>query len=193
MRYAFLIFIAALLAASVQARTKPDNSYRNIWHPTYHGQRLAYCNADGSHCGKPIAEAYCKTLGFDRASEQVIDYNVGLTHILNTREKCTGWQCNGFMMIGCSNTMAHQPPKSYHYSDKRYVYPRYQHHRVDWCYHQGRSCGERAAYSFCRRMGYAHAKKYTMESNVGATQAIGSQELCFGANCRGFKEIICTR
>ena len=37
------------------------------------------------------------------------------------------------------------------------------------------------------------AKNFLKETQVSATKAIGSQELCFGKQCNSFKMILCYR
>jgi hypothetical protein len=189
----FFLSLLCLCAGQLSAHQRHDKAFRSFWHPTYQGARLDYCTVDGKACGKQVASQYCQMLGYDYSNQHVIAHNVGLTNYLLTRARCTGWQCNGFMTIGCAVGVSHSPPKPYHYRQKRFVVPRYNAYRVDWCYSKGKGCGAKAAYSFCNRLGYIQAKRYVMERQVSATQTIGSQELCFGMPCRGFKEIICSR
>ncbi len=67
------------------------------------------------------------------------------------------------------------------------------HYRVDWCLKQGKKCGQPAAFSFCRRLGYTKEKSFSKEVALAATKTIGTQELCFDKPCTGFKEITCYR
>lgn len=170
-----------------------NKTFRNFWHPVYNGERLAYCTVDGKECGKAVANRYCHMLGYEYASQQVIAYNVGLTHYISSRVRCKGWTCNGFMTIGCATRLSHSPPKSYHYRKKSFVDPRFDHYRVAWCYERSKGCGSRAANSFCSRMGFMHATHFVKEMQVSATRTIGSQELCFGSQCNAFKTIVCYR
>ena len=123
----------------------------------------------------------------------VIAKRWGMTHYLGTSIRCTGWTCSGFKLIRCVAKTTHQPPKAYHYRSRSFVFPRFNHYRVDWCYKAGQGCGQRAAYSFCRRMGYAKVSVYNKEEHVLATRAIGDQKLCFGSLCTGFGNITCYR
>ena len=186
-----LMFIMALNPA--QADNDKQHFYRNFWNPTFNIQRLNYCSLDGRACGLTLAHRYCNIMGYQEASDAIIDYNVGVTHYLLTHARCTGWQCNGFMLITCKNKFHHQPAKDYAYREQRFMFPRFSHYRIDWCYDNGKGCGQRVAYSFCRRMGYRHAKHYKKEMHVAATKALGNQRLCFGQACNGFIEITCYR
>lgn len=191
----FLVFLCLFSASALYAKDiKPTNTaFRTFWHPTYLGQRLNYCSFDGSECGSKLANRYCRMLGYDRASQSLIAYHVGLTNFLDTRARCVGWRCNGFMNINCAKNLAHKPPRSYHYRKKQFFHPRYNLYRLDYCYKRERGCGKRAANSFCSRMGYMQASRFEIEKSVSATKTIGSQELCFGKQCHGFELIICYR
>ena len=186
------LFISLSLVSQVYSQNKLDYS-RNFWNPTYHIQRLSYCSFGGKECGLPVANCYCKMMGYEKATKQIIDYNVGITNYLSTHAQCKGWSCNGFMLITCASSFRHHPPEKYYYRFQRFDFPRFGHYRVDWCYANGKGCGHRAAYSFCRRMGYSRDQSYKKEENIGATKAIGNRRLCFGKRCKGFSSITCYR
>lgn len=187
------------LTTPSKLQTKPaqqDTSaraYRSFFSPTYHGERLNYCSLDGKACGLQLASQYCRMLGYAYANHSLIDYNVGLTNYLSERARCKGWCCHGFKTITCVEKIRHHPAKWTYYRFRRFVYPRYAHFRVDWCYDGQQGCGRRAAYSFCRRLGYLSVHHYAVEKQIAATKAIGNQKLCFGKRCQGFREIVCFR
>lgn len=190
-----VVFAFSLLTMSNScAADRSTNFYRNFWLPTYHGIRLNYCSLDKQECGKPVATRYCRLMGYAYANQQIIDHNVGLTNFISTTQvQCKGWRCNGFKTIRCVAKLTHNPPKPYHYRFRQFVYPRFELYRVAWCYDGQRGCGKRAAFSFCRRMGYLQARRYTLQKKVAATQAIGNQKLCFGNECNAFGSITCYR
>lgn len=185
--------LTLLMVGNISAAAHGDNYYRNFWLPTYHGERLNYCTLDGKECGLRLATRYCQMMGYAYADQQVIDYNVGLTNFIFSAAKCKGWRCNSFKTIRCVANMSHKPPRSYHYRLRRFVYPRYNNYRVDWCYDGQRGCGQKAAHSFCRRMGYLDSRRYAIQKHVAATKAIGNQKLCFGIQCNAFDYINCYR
>lgn len=188
-----------LFHSSLQAKGQSSAAYRNFWQPYYHGERLNYCSFDGKICGLKLAHFYCQKMGYERADQEIIAHNVGLTRFLNLPNQCPqnklcrGWQCNGFKTIRCTGSIRHTPPKYYHYSKRHFVLPRYNFYRVAYCYDGEKGCGLRAAYSFCRRLGYMRAIGYKKAEQVAATQAIGNQKLCFGSLCTAFEEINCAR
>lgn len=188
-----IIIILILTAWSFTHASTPSQVFhRSFWHPQYHGERLNYCTLDGQ-CGLKVATSYCQMMGYEKADQALIANNVGLTNYLHVKARCVGWRCNGFKTIRCMNVITHKPPKPYHYRLRRFVYPRFNNYRIDWCYDGKKGCGQRAAFSFCRRLGYMSVKRYTIEKNVPATQAIGNQKLCFGSQCNAFTKIDCFR
>ncbi len=181
------------IIGQLQAKTSNETFYRNFWFPTYRGERLHYCDVQGKECGLKVATRYCKMLGFASADQHIIDHNIGLANFLSTKAYCKGWRCDGFKTIRCVAFLPHRPPQSYSYRFKHFVFPRYDHYRVAWCYDGYGSCGAKAAYSFCRRMGYLGAKNYKLDQGIAATKALGNQKLCFGKHCNAFSYIDCYR
>ena len=192
-RYLLVLFVMIFLSLQATAAEKQQQFFRDFWNPTFHTQRLNYCSPDGKECGLPVANKYCSMMGYERADKASIDYNIGLTNYLLSGAKCKGWRCNGFKLITCVGSFSHQSQKNYYYRSQRFVFPRFNHYRIDWCYENGRGCGKRAAYSFCRRMGYMNAQYFKKQDDVAATKALGNQKLCFGDECRGFDSITCYR
>ncbi len=188
-----VLLLAISLSGQANAGVHQQTFSRNFWRPTFHIQRLNYCTLDGKECGLVVASKYCKMMGYERADEAIIDYNIGLTNYLLSSAQCKGWRCNGFMLITCAGDFSHKPGKNYYYRSQRFVFPRIAHYRIDWCYENGLGCGQRAAYSFCRRMGYMNAQYYKKQEDVSATKALGNQKLCFGEDCSGFSSITCYR
>ena len=193
----FKVFITLLVftfSPLITATDLPNNVYhRDFWAPTYHVERLNYCLIDGKTCGKKVAARYCNLMGYQEASRATIEYNVGLTHYLHTNSACRGWRCHGFQLIECQNKIIHKPVAPYYHRLKKYVMPRMNHYRVDWCLEKGKQCGHPAAYSFCRRLGYMKDNSFSKGEAAPATKTVGTQELCFGQQCTGFKEITCFR
>jgi hypothetical protein len=187
-----LVFFSGL-CHPVHADKSEHKFYRNFWSPTYHMERLSYCRLDGKQCGMSVSNDYCRMMGYQQCKEQLIDYNVAVTHYLYSPAKCVGWGCHGFMLITCEGKFKPNEFQNYYYRSQRFFYPRFGHYRVDWCYKNGQECGARPANSFCRRMGYRKAEHYKKQENVSATKAIGNHRLCFGPSCNGFDSITCFR
>ena len=189
----FTLFLLCTCIGQSQAKEGMQTIYRNVWYPSYRHQPLHYCSSNGKTCGMPIAEHYCKILGYQGADQEIIDHHAGLTNVIASNVQCKGWECDGFKKIRCYTNLAHTPTPLYYDRCRQFALPRYAHYRVDWCYQNGQGCGERAAHSFCRRMGYLRTKGFEKETHVAATKALGNQKLCFGKSCEGFRYINCYR
>jgi hypothetical protein len=191
-------FIAALLISLLfiypaDAKHHANEYYRNFWNPMYHAERLNYCSLNGKACGLRLANAYCQTMGYEKADKAIIDYNVGLTHYFLSSAQCKGWRCHGFTLITCVGTFKSHRDDPEYYRSQRFVFPRFDQYRVDWCYKNGQDCGQRPAFSFCRRLGYMNAQYYKKQDHVAVTKALGNHKLCLGDSCSGFSSITCYR
>lgn len=188
-----LIKTLLLLSMSIcYAKTDITAYSHDFWLPYYHKQRLSYCLQDQQTCGFAVANLYCQRLGYKKAEQATIDHNVGQTNYLNQKTGCMGWRCDGFKLIRCTANSSHEPKKNYYYRYKKFVFPRLHHYRIDWCYQNGKGCGQSAAHAFCRHMGYQRTTQFQVEDHLAATRAMGNQALCF-KDCKGFAEIICYR
>ncbi len=192
MRFLLWMMISALLVGSVYAAADSTKYTHDFWLPRYHKQRLAYCLLDQKTCGQAVADRYCQALGYVAAQRATIDYNVGFTSFIDKERFCRGWTCHGFKLIRCYAKARHKPKRQYYYRYKKFVFPRMLHYRVDWCYQGHKHCGKRAAYAFCRHMGYDAIAQYLPEAHLAATRSLGNQKLCFG-DCKGFAAITCSR
>jgi hypothetical protein len=188
-----ILLLSWFVSGQISAKPSNDNIYRSFWMPMFQGQRLDYCDLEHHLCGKCVADRYCQIMGYKESDQQIIEYNVGLTNYIDTRMQCRGWTCSGFKLIHCATKMSHKPPLAYMYRERKFVFPRYDHYRVDWCYKDGKGCGQRAAHSFCRRMGYLRERSYKKQERIWASRSIGDQKLCFGSFCTGFSQIVCHR
>lgn len=184
-----LLFLSSL----VHAKEPSSQAFRSFWHPMYHNQRLNYCTLKTNECGKKVADAYCQLMGYQAATKNLIAYHLNSTQFIDSPTTCKKETCHGFELINCAMSLSHKPPKPYHYTQKRFVYPRINHYRIDWCYEKNKACGAPVAHSFCQQIGYMRADSFKKESQIGLTQTLGSQELCFGNQCNGFLSIVCSR
>ena len=188
-----MLCLVVSVTGDAHAADRREEFYRNYWYPMYQGQRLSYCTLNNQSCGLAVANDYCHRMGYQRANEAIIDYNVSLTQYIETRKKCKGLNCSGFTLIHCVGQFSHKPAAEYYYRLQRFDVPQFDSYRIDWCYEDGKGCGEHTAYSFCRRMGYLRATSFKQQKNIAATKTLGSRKLCFGDHCDGFRYIICYR
>jgi hypothetical protein len=91
--------IAAMLLMSLTAGA--EAGVRNYFSPKLEGTRIDACMAEGG-CGKPVADAFCKTQGYDKA---LIFQREAFqsTRVLDSGETCTA-SCTAFKQIKCFTT-----------------------------------------------------------------------------------------
>jgi hypothetical protein len=191
-----LLFVLMVFVVSATfARNNGDHTYyRSFLLPEFHGVRLAWCYDGGKQCGKSTADIYCQMMGYDTSIARHIDNDIGEAIYLANEKLCEHWNCDGFKKIKCVKKAKHKPAKSYHYRKRIFYFPRYDKYRVDWCNtSKHNSCGLKVANSFCKRIGYMRSKGFKKEQHVAKTRTLGSQALCLGDMCNGFKYIICYR
>lgn len=185
--------LSFMMTMDVAAASSSSSYYHNFWNPTYHGERLSYCLINKTSCGAMVAEKFCRLMGYERANAYLIANNIGLSNYLDTQAQCVGWQCNGFKLIRCVGQFSEKPIKNYAYRYRRFTLPRYGQYRVAWCYDDKQGCGEKAAQSFCKRLGYMKTTAFHVDTGIDATKSLANQKLCFGSSCQGFKDIVCYR
>ncbi|OGV37935.1 MAG: hypothetical protein A3E88_03305 [Legionellales bacterium RIFCSPHIGHO2_12_FULL_35_11] len=192
--FLFLIFIG--VGFFLKNATAGEDSlayYRDFWDPHYHGKLLNYCSRDKKDCGVNIASKFCKLMGYEKSSKALIAYNVGVSIYMDNCPLCKGWDCNAFKLIRCSSNLKHSPVQSYYFREQTFVLPRFEKYRIAWCYENGKGCGYRGAYSFCRRMGFSKTVDYKIDKSIYATKSLGDHKLCFGEECQAFASITCFR
>ncbi|MCA0434032.1 MAG: hypothetical protein LCH46_12305 [Proteobacteria bacterium] len=69
--------------------------------PKAGSRRLDWCLTWATNCGKPAAEYFCKSKGYDKVVKFKIDADIGKTRILKTSQNCTDPSCDGFKEIIC--------------------------------------------------------------------------------------------
>ena len=78
---------------------------RNFFTPTVGGDRLSFCVNEGTACGKPIADAWCKAIGFEEAinyqrNRASATQNIAVRYA-DTGAVCSGPECESFRQIKC--------------------------------------------------------------------------------------------
>lgn len=162
-------------------------STKRYYEPELDGYRLDWCKEWGNNCGYPAALAYCEAKGYRMASSYPKDNNIGeTTKVFNSGQLCSSSHCDSFRYIDCS-----QP---------KFVEPKYEGYRLDWCKNFAAQCGEPAADEFCQAHGFSQATTWAIDHNIGTTKLIGdadelytgSGSLCTASWCDGFAYIYCS-
>jgi hypothetical protein len=97
MRTKLRVAFAAILLFSVTAGA--EAGVRNFFAPSLDGARLDAC-LSGGDCGKPAADAFCKSQGYDKA---LIFQREAFTEtrVLDSKQLCTGGNCIAFRQVKC--------------------------------------------------------------------------------------------
>lgn len=83
--------------------TGPIEQDRVFANPVWKGDRLDVCLQWGTNCGKPAADAFCKTKGFSESLDATADLEPGYaaTRLIGTDQVCDKPFCRGFQQIIC--------------------------------------------------------------------------------------------
>ncbi len=100
------LLIAGMLTATAPVLSSPsDAASRSFFSPTVGGDRLSFCVNSGDACGKPIADAWCRAVGFEEALNYQRNSTVvnrpNVTRYADTGAICTGADCESFRQIKC--------------------------------------------------------------------------------------------
>jgi hypothetical protein len=81
----------------------PIPRHRIFANPVWRGERLDVCREWGTNCGKPAADAFCRTKGFSDALHAEADPEPGYasTKVISSDQVCRGSFCTGFQQIIC--------------------------------------------------------------------------------------------
>lgn len=187
----FFFFAQCVFAIYV---TEPEASvYRTYWLPSFHKERLNYCNEDKSKCGKKIAHQYCNLLGYHHCDKFKKAAHLGLTHYISGKNSCQGWACSGFEWIKCAGKRTYQSPPPSAYTEALFASPHWHHFNLSYCFEKSKGCGKKAAHAFCRWQAFRKVKTFQKATLALASKHIGDSSLCFGRHCPSFEYIICQR
>ena len=103
--FAVLALVALILTVSDRSA---NAGTRNFFKPTVGGDRLSFCVGSGNTCGKPIADAWCRAIGFEEALNYQRERGGGgqtiVARYADTGGVCRGKDCQVFRQIKCWNS-----------------------------------------------------------------------------------------
>jgi hypothetical protein len=181
-------FIISVFAVSTSANAE-NQTFSN---PKVSGDRLDLCLNWGQGCGKPAADAWCVSKGFETSVAHNVANDVGAstrTRLITTGAVCDQGYCDAISKVTCYRASAPAP------AQQIYVKPRYNGMRLDLCVNWGVGCGQPAANAYCQSKGWNQAANYSVANDIGATRPtrlIGTGAICDQGYCDGFRQITCT-
>ena len=100
-----VIVFAGLFAGSLLAHSgAAEANVRSYFSPQLDGERLSFCLQSSGHCGKPVADAFCRFQGYEEAvlfqREELPAQAVPILYA-DTGERCSADSCLGFRQIKC--------------------------------------------------------------------------------------------
>jgi hypothetical protein len=105
-------FIFPIILLSFAAAPAQAGGPRNFFAPSLEGNRIAACLQGGKACGKPAADAFCRTSGYGPALMFQRE-PVATTRTIGSGEMCRTGTCVSFRQIKCSalasNSLAQLP------------------------------------------------------------------------------------
>lgn len=176
-----LILLAASMTGGVMGAQGAT-----YYHPKYKGYGLDWCYIFENQCGKPAADAFCKSLGQGQAVNLEKLNNPGYqTMTIGQNSVCdpsSHGVCDTFSFIQCESIT------------KTFKNPSYHGYRLDWCRIFENDCGQPAADAFCKLMGFSGSGSFHFQGNPGVpTMTIGQNSICYPQvhRCDSFSSITC--
>jgi hypothetical protein len=150
--------------------------------------RVDWCLRWANDCGKPAADAFCRSQGFERAKSFANELTGGPTWVIGDRQICAMKDCRALESVQCEgfgNTPA-MPAEAI------IELPRINGAALSACLHPSRGCGQEAASAYCVAAGYAGAKAFGQAAG-GQSIHLGDRSPCSGAQCRSITHVVCSR
>lgn len=181
--------VAALLLMSSFSVANAENTTVNK--PVWKGHALDWCLTWATDCGKPAADKYCQSGGYEKSVSFSIWQNPGVsTRLIGSNQVCDEEECDSFLKIVCTKADAEEdePVES---EEVTYSKPMAGGRRLDWCLTWGADCGKPAANYYCKKKGHETVVDFKLAENIGKTRIMKTGEKCTMPECDGFKYITC--
>ena len=92
--------IALVLTATIFLSSPVTAGVRAFFSPTVGGMPVAACLTESDTCGKPAADAFCRSEGYDR-SVLFERRPASAARTLGSGETCSGGTCTAFHQVKC--------------------------------------------------------------------------------------------
>jgi len=153
------------------------------------GLRIDWCHGWARDCGKPSADAFCRSQGYTSATsfERVITGSY--TWIAGDQQVCVSAACGVIADVTCEQpTTRPAPPAQATISQ-----PRVNRLPLANCHLPSSRCGQASADAYCRAAGFARADRFGGSPEGTRSVHMGDGSTCEGPQCRALSDIVCSR
>ncbi|MEJ2164282.1 MAG: hypothetical protein P8X90_02055 [Desulfobacterales bacterium] len=173
------IFFAAMLAAAAFSASPPASAAEARYNsPKVKGYALDYCQSWGQKCGRPAADAYCRSKGYRRALRYRVKQNAPPTKVISDGRVCNAPGCDRIDWVACE-------------ADGVFKNPKVKGYALDVCRQWGQDCGKPAADTFCQSRGYKGSVDFAVRPDAPPTRVISTGQICNKPFCDRIVLVTC--
>jgi hypothetical protein len=173
-----ILFALMLAAASFSASQPASAAEARYNNPKVKGYALDYCRRWGQDCGKPAADAYCRSKGYRRALRYRVKQNAPPTRVFSSGKVCNAPGCDRIDWVACE-------------ADGVFKNPKVKGYALDVCRQWGKDCGKPAADNFCRSRGYDGSVDFAVRPDTPPTRVISTGQICNKSFCDRIVLVTC--
>jgi hypothetical protein len=190
-----IIITAAALSLSVGAASAEDPEITKVNKPKWKGYALDWCLTWATDCGKPAADKWCQSGGYDKSVGFAKWNDIGQpTRVIGSNQVCDEQACDSFLYVTCTKEAAADDDDDDEASSEEVTYskPMAGGRRLDWCLTWAVDCGKPAADYYCKKKGHSGVVNFAIAEDIGKTRILKTNQKCTEPICDGFKFITCT-
>lgn len=173
-----ILFVLMLAAAAFSASRPVSAAEARYNNPKVKGYALDYCQRWGQNCGRPAADAYCRSKGYRGALRYRVKQNAPPTRVISSGQVCKAPGCDRIDWVACD-------------ADGVFKNPKVKSYALDLCLRWGKDCGKPAADAFCRSREYGESVDFAVRSNYPPTRVIGTDQICNQPYCDRIVLVTC--
>lgn len=155
---------------------------KTFHNPQVDGYGLDYCREWAQNCGKPAADAFCKSKGYPGGAVNfTIVKDNQKTRVINGGQVCDAPYCDRINKVTCRPIT------------KVFNNPQVDGYGLDYCREWAQNCGKPAADAFCQSKGYRGAVNFTTVKDNQKTRVINGGQVCDANYCDRINKVVCRK